>query len=183
MVIDRLGYDANDHPDPGQDTCLGAQADVANQIVGQLRDGSYDIEGMTPPQFGQVVLAAHSAGGLIAQVTAYSFEDIDALIVAAYADQGASNFAVSTAVAQNTVCATGGERAEGDQGPRGYAFFGQTDRDARQAHFSNASEQVVRETLRLRNRDPCGDAGSGPGDRRRPAVRPRHRGAGPAHLR
>ena len=47
VVIDRLGYDASDHP-PGLDTCLGAQADIARQIVERLKAGDYASGGSQP---------------------------------------------------------------------------------------------------------------------------------------
>ena len=47
VVIDRLGYGASGHPD-GNQTCLGAQADIAHQIVGKLRSGDYVVEQDSP---------------------------------------------------------------------------------------------------------------------------------------
>src|SRR5256714_6526916 len=40
LTIDELCYGASGHPN-GNDTCMGAQADVAHQIVSQLRAGNY----------------------------------------------------------------------------------------------------------------------------------------------
>src|SRR4051812_27817657 len=42
LTIDQLGYGASGHPN-GNDTCMGAQADIAHQIVSQLRTGSYTL--------------------------------------------------------------------------------------------------------------------------------------------
>ncbi|MGH7821363.1 MAG: alpha/beta fold hydrolase, partial [Candidatus Binatia bacterium] len=95
VIIDRLGYGQSALAD-GNASCLGAQATIAHQIVGQLRDGSYTLDGVAGttaspnPAFSAVALAGHSAGGAIAEIEAYSFDDVDALIVMSYADQGAS---------------------------------------------------------------------------------------------
>jgi pimeloyl-ACP methyl ester carboxylesterase len=50
VVIDRLGYGSSGHPE-GNQTCLGAQADVAHQIIGELRSGDYALEGGEPLRF------------------------------------------------------------------------------------------------------------------------------------
>jgi len=71
-----------------RDSCTGSEADVAHQIVGALRSGSYRIGGRAGVPFSRVALAGHSTGSIIAQVEAYSFRDIDALVITAYADQG-----------------------------------------------------------------------------------------------
>ncbi len=159
VVIDRLGYDTTDKP-AGQRSCIGAQADVAHQIVGQLRAGTYRAASRAGGRFGKVVLAGHSAGGLIAQVEASSFNDVDGLIVVSFSDQGGSSLAASSLAQTTAVCATGGQRSDGTSGPAGYAFFGQTDQDAKRAFFFNADPRVIDATLALRNRDPCGDTGS-----------------------
>ena len=154
VVIDRLGYDSSDHPF-GTNTCIGAQADIAHQIAGDLRTGQYGISGggSRPVAFSRVALAGHSIGGAIAQVEAYSFDDVDALAVISYADQSsqrAQNEFAKTA----TVCATGGQPAEDNQptSPGGYAFFGQTDADFQAAMFHNAQPAVVHVATSARNR-------------------------------
>lgn len=163
VVIDRLGYDASGHPE-GNGSCLGSQADVAHQIVEALRGGGYALGAApgappAPVAFSRVALAGHSAGGAIAQIEAYSFADIDALIVMSYADQDSSQTAQSELVTTGQVCLTGGEPAE-PGGPGGYAYFGQTPEDFEAAMFHDADPQVVATATALRNRDPCGDSGS-----------------------
>jgi pimeloyl-ACP methyl ester carboxylesterase len=164
VVIDRLGYDSSDHP-IGTNTCIGAQADIAHQIVGDLRTGHYAVGGVGPPPvaFSRVALAGHSVGGAIAQVEAYSFEDVDALAVISYADQS-SQRAQDEFVKTSAVCATGGQSAEDNQpmSPGGYAYFGQTDADFQAAMFHNADPAVVQAATAARNRDPCGDTLSVP---------------------
>src|SRR2546423_129266 len=50
VTIDQVGYGESGHPQ-GNDTCLGAQADIAHQIIGQLRAGTYTASGMQPVTF------------------------------------------------------------------------------------------------------------------------------------
>ena len=45
VSVDRLGYGASDKPPDGKSLCIGSQADVAHQIVGQLKAGSYTVAG------------------------------------------------------------------------------------------------------------------------------------------
>lgn len=73
-----------------EDICFGSRADVAHQIVQQLRSGKYTTDGATSLAFPQIVLAGHSVGGLIAQAEAYTFGDIDGLVVLSYSDTDVS---------------------------------------------------------------------------------------------
>lgn len=158
VIVDRLGYDSSGKPH-GRETCLGAQADIANQIVGQLRSGEYSIDRGGTPSFSRVALAGHSAGGAISQIAAYSFKQIDALVVMAYANQDSSEVARNEFGATAAVCARGGEPAD-EGGPGGYAYFGQTEDDFKGAMFHSASDESIKLALERRNRDPCGDSGS-----------------------
>jgi pimeloyl-ACP methyl ester carboxylesterase len=160
VVLDRLGYDSSDHPQ-GQLSCLGAQADVAHQVVSKLRSGAYESGGAAAPtRFARVALAGHSAGGAVAQIEAYSYQDVNALIVASWADQGSSQVALDTFSETAGICATGGQQAEGSSGPGGYAYFGQTPAQFQAVMFHNAATRVVAAATALRNRDPCGDTDS-----------------------
>jgi pimeloyl-ACP methyl ester carboxylesterase len=158
VVVDRLGYDSSDHPE-GTMTCLGAHADVAHQLVSQLRSGAYQADGAAAPTFQKVALAGHSAGGAVAQIEAYSYKDVDALIVASWSEDS-SDKAKSTSLETGGVCLSGGEPAEGSSGPGGYAYFGQTPEDFQAVMFHNADAAVVGAATALRNRDPCGDNAS-----------------------
>jgi pimeloyl-ACP methyl ester carboxylesterase len=162
VVIDRIGYDASGHP-LGYASCVGAQADVAHQVIGQLRSGTYGVVGGAPVRFARVALAGHSAGGAIAQVEAYSFADVDALLVLGYADQGVSDAALSAFGAAGVACATGGEAPEPGS-PSGYAAFGETDEEFRALMFHDAAPAVVAAASARRNLDPCGDDASLPGE-------------------
>jgi pimeloyl-ACP methyl ester carboxylesterase len=160
VVIDRLGYDSSGHPD-GRDSCTGSEADVAHQIVGALRTGGYRIGTRAGVPFARVALAGHSMGSVISQVEAYSFRDIDALVITAYADQDQTPVLLSESATTGLVCAAGGQTAE-DGGPGGYAYFGQTPEDSRAMMYHNASPAVIAAAGALRNLDPCGLIGSMP---------------------
>ncbi|HEX8082988.1 MAG TPA: alpha/beta hydrolase [Solirubrobacteraceae bacterium] len=158
VVVDRLGYDDSDHPE-GTMTCLGAHADMARQIVAQLRSGEYG--GEQSPAFDKVVLAGHSVGAAAAELAAYSFADmkIDGLVIFAWADSGFSQRTVEQSFAQGGVCTTGGEQHE-DGKASGYAYYGQTEEDFQKNVFNSAPPDVVALVTSMRNRDPCGDAAS-----------------------
>lgn len=160
VTIDRLGYDSSDKP-IGTDICFGSRADIAHQMVLQLRSGDYQTKGVSRSvAFEKVVLAGHSVGAIIAQVEAYSFGDIDGLMVLSYSDttvSPAAQAALDTAIAE---CQAGGDQSEGDSGPTGYVYFGAaTPEQFIAAHFylPGTEPTVAETTAQLRNRDPCGD--------------------------
>jgi pimeloyl-ACP methyl ester carboxylesterase len=158
VALDRLGYDDSPRP-PGNDTCLGAQADMASQIVTELRSGTYRPAEGAPRKFDRVVLAGHSVGGEVAQAVAYSFGGIDGLMLFGVVDQGFEPAATQLAVEQGTVCARGGEESE-PGGPGGYAFFSQRIEDFNHFSFFDTDPRVVAAQDALRHRDPCGDVNS-----------------------
>jgi pimeloyl-ACP methyl ester carboxylesterase len=157
VVIDRLGYGSSGHP-AGTGTCLGAQADIAHQVVGDLRSGDYVLSGGEPLRFEKVALAGHSGGALIANLEALSFGDVDGLVAMSYTPQ-VTRAAFEQFYASRTACQAGGEAAFAD-GPGGYAFFIQSDAEFRKEAFYKADAKVVAAAGRLRQRDPCGDTGS-----------------------
>jgi pimeloyl-ACP methyl ester carboxylesterase len=155
VVIDRIGYGASGHPD-GNQSCLGSQADVAHQIVQKLRRGDYSSDVGIAPRFRRVALVGQSTGGQIANIEAYSFGDIDALIIVALSFQTSPRAARVFGEARQ-ICLGGGEPS-GPGGPGGYAYsFGQTRDDFEATIFRNATSSVVGATIGRRNRDPCGD--------------------------
>src|SRR3954467_4240892 len=100
VTIDQVGYGASGHPF-GFATCFGAQADIAHQIIGQLRDRG----------FGKVVLAGHDIGGGMAEIEAYSYHDVDALMLFTWQDQGQTPYLLQTVADANARCAAAGEPA------------------------------------------------------------------------
>ena len=157
VVIDRLGYDSSGHPD-GNQTCLGSQADTAHQVVQLLRSGKYGVEGGNAVRFKKVALAGHSVGGLIADIEAYSFKDVDALIIMSISYSNLPFAAIEFGQAR-AVCQAGGQPSE-PGGPPGYAYMGQTPAAFRATFFHSARNSVIGAVTAARNRDPCGDTAS-----------------------
>lgn len=155
VTIDRLGYDDSPRPD-GNAICLGAQADMAHQIIGQLRSGSYIPDGAAPRPFQRVVLAGHSVGAIIGELEAYSFGDVDALMFFGHSDGDYTPAALQTGLRQGLVCAGGGD---GGAVPN-YAYFGATPEESRDLSFRNADPAVVQAQMKQRHPDPCGDVTS-----------------------
>jgi pimeloyl-ACP methyl ester carboxylesterase len=157
VVIDRLGYDSSAGLD-GNQSCLGGQADIAHQIVGQLRSGKYAVEGGNAVRFRELALAGHSAGVLIANIEAYSFKDVDALVIMSFSF-ASTPFARTEFLGARNACLAGGQPSE-PGGPPGYAYFGQA-ADAFKAIFiHSATQPVIDAASALHNRDPCGDTAS-----------------------
>ncbi len=99
-------------------------------------------------------------GSIIAQAEAYSFGDIDGLMVLSYSDINVSLAAKTALTIATQQCNAGGQRQAGTSGPTGYIYFG-ADTPAKfiEAHFytPNADPAVVDTTSSLWSRDPCGD--------------------------
>jgi pimeloyl-ACP methyl ester carboxylesterase len=157
LTIDRLGYDASGHPD-GNKVCLGSQADIAHQIVHQLRSGSYTPDSGRAVRFKRVALAGHSAGAQIAMLEAYSFHDVDALVLMSFSYSNLPRAQIALGPTRDT-CQAGGEPAEPGL-PSGYAYYGQpTATDFISVMFAR-STPVATAAVASRNRDPCGDTDS-----------------------
>ena len=158
VVVDRLGYGRSSTPN-GFATCLGAQADMASQIVAQLRTGHYSTVGGPPPvSFGRVAIGGHGPGVLIAQAATYSFGGVDGLVNLAWSDEGFSADASVATTPTFERCATGGEPKYAPDGPPGYAFFPTSDDAFSRLFFSQNTDPAVVSTVTAgRERDPCGD--------------------------
>ena len=161
LVVDRLGYGASGDPD-GFATCFGSQADIAHQIVEQLRAGTYQRADHRPPlSFSRVAIGGHGPGALIAEIVAYSFGGVDALVNMAWSDQGFSMEAGAQAATTAQVCQAGGEPKYAPQGAPGYALFPTTDDAFKRLFFSSSADpSVVQAVTAARERDPCGDLAS-----------------------
>jgi pimeloyl-ACP methyl ester carboxylesterase len=157
LTIDMLGYGASGHPD-GEQSCWGSQADVAHQIITQLRKGTYAVSRGVPVRFQKIVLAGHDAGGAIAEIEAYSYKDtdghIDGLALVTYADQGFTPLLMERFARAGTVCASGGEPAY-PGGPGGYYYMERPD-EYEPDLFYDAEPAVIDAVIRLRERNPCG---------------------------
>lgn len=158
VVVDRLGYD--DSPGPnGNEICIGAHADMAHQMVQALRTGAYTSPSRPARSFRRVALGGHSVGAGVAELAAISFRDVDALVLLGWASQGYSPEVLQTTGIQNLMCARGGEPAEPGR-PAGYEHGSRTDEDYAALSIADAEPAAVEMAVRLRNRDPCGDAAS-----------------------
>ncbi|MGQ0845661.1 MAG: alpha/beta hydrolase [Sporichthyaceae bacterium] len=153
VTITRLGYEGSGKPN-GNDLCFGSEADVAHQIVNQLRRGAYIPTGSVlgsaagkPPKIARLALAGHSASGFVAMAEAYSFDDIDGLIVV-----GSGEFPTphvgTTVLDQQSRCPGSAD---------GYAFL-TTDQNQAKADFftAGADPAVVEDLTATRPKDACG---------------------------
>ena len=155
LTLDELGYGASDHPVDGNLTCQGALADIAHQIVGDLRSGSYGLNGGRGVGFDTVVLAGHDVGGQVAEIEAYSYDDINGLILATWADQGFSSWILQrSAVAASDWCTTSPVQTPPGS-PTSYVHF-VSDQEFRTLLFYRADPRVIAATDALRNANPCG---------------------------
>jgi pimeloyl-ACP methyl ester carboxylesterase len=159
VVIDRLGNPAHSDLPDGNATCLPAQADMTDQIADALRAGTYTIAGVRP-KFSRVLLAGHSAGGLIAEITQSVFHSAEAVAVIGYTHYP-SPLALQQFFAAGQDCVTAPQGAHGGSGAPNYAPFGRTDEDFAAGHFYDVEPAVAEIVLRKHNLDPCGDLMSG----------------------
>ncbi|OLT16540.1 hypothetical protein BJF78_14065 [Pseudonocardia sp. CNS-139] len=157
VTIDRLGYGENPVPD-GFGTCTGGNADVAHQVVEQLRAGAYHVEGRAPTAFGTVFMGGHSSGALVAELVAYSFGGIDGIVATGWAgigitDETARRFFPMFDACQRGLLASAPPGPEAD----GYTYFDPTLADFYQASVSDEVDPRVREAMSAHHvRSPCG---------------------------
>lgn len=158
VTVDRLGYGLSGRPPDGNRTCIGSQADVAHQIVGQLKVGSYTVEGGKARPFKRVGLVGHSAAGQISITEAYTYRDLKALVVVGFSfsnlPRGNDEFGF-----QRIACDKGGDQLiTAPENPlTNYAFFGRTDAGFRSTMFHSAPNAVQDAGVKLHYPDPCGD--------------------------
>src|SRR6266480_3283275 len=152
LTLDELGYGASGHPENGNETCQGAEADISHQVVQKLRRGEYSLGEYPAIRFSKIVLAGHDVGGQVAEMEAYSYQenghpDIDGLILVTFADQGFTPYIIEkAALAANDWCT---------QSLTGYVHY-VTEQEFRSLLFYNAAPRVINATNALRNEIPCG---------------------------
>lgn len=94
VTISALGFGPSDVPANGFLSCLGSFADMAHQVVVELKEGNYttDLRGFPGSiPFGHVALAGNSGGSLIAEIAAFSFADLDGIVLMGNGRWGESN--------------------------------------------------------------------------------------------
>jgi pimeloyl-ACP methyl ester carboxylesterase len=154
VTIDQLGYGASDAPD-GFGICGGSMADMAHQVVEQLRAGTYGAEGRGARSFGRVALFGFSFGGHVAETEAYSFGDVDALAIESWSDHVGAAFAAAVTPGTEE-CATAHEKAPGGAPFYRYHFL-QPDEGVM---LADPDPLVAAALFRAHERDPCGIHGS-----------------------
>lgn len=148
IAVDRLGYGQSDRP-PGRATCFGSEADVAGQMVDALKSGNYTAGGAKGGAYEKVFLGGSSVGGMIANITAYSFHNVDGVINQGFGDFAASPYAAQEVFDAYSRCASGGD----DGAPQDYATFAKNSRDT--FYFHDATP-AVRAAVPASSPDPCG---------------------------
>lgn len=143
VSIDRLGYGASDKPD-GNGVCLGTEADVLHQIIGQLRAGSY--RGKTTPSFHRVGLVGHSASGFVVEQEAAAFSDVDALGVISSGELNATPQVARRSVEQQIRCVNA---------RNGYAPLEADDAQFQSDHIYNTEPGPARALTARRTEDAC----------------------------
>jgi pimeloyl-ACP methyl ester carboxylesterase len=153
LTLDELGYGASGHPANGNETCEGAEADITHQIIQKLRHGEYTLGDYPTIAFPKVALAGHDVGGAVAEIEAYSYKDIDALILVSFADQGFTPYIIErSTIASFGTCT---------ESVSGYAHF-ISDEEFRTLPFYNTDPRVIEATAALREPNPCGIIRSAP---------------------
>jgi pimeloyl-ACP methyl ester carboxylesterase len=165
LTLDRIGYGSSDRP-PGLLSCMGGEADVVHQVITQLRAGSYGSSAAGHPAFRIVTLVGHSAGAPVAEIEAYSYHDVDGLVLMSWADTAATPFGVTDAVKAGIYCGTLGLIGNNNEGaprraPINYVYEGPAS-DYVKAVFSSTPADVIAESLMLRNPNACGEVASVP---------------------
>jgi pimeloyl-ACP methyl ester carboxylesterase len=176
LTLDRLGYGASDRPD-GFGTCIGAEADIAHQVVRQLREGTYTVGGKPqepakeaakgaaeagkgaarPTRFDTVTLAGQSNGGQIVQIEAYSFGGIDGLMIMDWTDRGLTPEANTRFFSALQSCMAGGSPSRKPSDPSGYVYYDLGPDQFRRGNFHDTERRVVDAATPHQNRHPCGD--------------------------
>jgi pimeloyl-ACP methyl ester carboxylesterase len=148
VAVDRLGYGASDRPS-GLSTCFGSEADVAHQMVQALRTGDYELDGADEPSFDRVYLGGSSVGGMISNLAAAHYGDVDGVLNFSWGDFAASPYAVEEVADVSRRCLLGGD-------PGAEPYYAVFAKDSIDTFYFNSAEQAVRDAVPAPNADPCG---------------------------
>jgi pimeloyl-ACP methyl ester carboxylesterase len=156
VTIDRLGYGSSDIPD-GFASCSGAHADIAHQVLTQLRDGSYDIDEGPATAFSSVILGGHSSGALLAETASASFGEADGLLLTGWAAIGITDDTNRRFLNAYATCLEGGDPHDAAEDPEGYVYFDPDLEDFLDGGLgAQAPSEVVAAVEPLWARNPCG---------------------------
>jgi hypothetical protein len=170
VSIDPIAFGRSGIPD-GHEVCSASQADVAAQVAGELRTGSYVLrsDAVRAPVFERVGLVGHSQGHVV-EVAAFDFGDaFDAFGIVGWSQSVPRPPAaiVSSAIALHaTRCQVEAEpKRPGAAGGYDLAFGRLTDRETVdpaviEALFYDADAAVRRAYASALEREPCGIAES-----------------------
>ncbi len=81
LALDRLGYGTSDRPN-GYTITVELYADIARQVIDQLRAGAY--EARSPTSFRHVGIIGHSGGSEVVELAAGAYGNVDVVIPTAY---------------------------------------------------------------------------------------------------
>lgn len=151
VVYNLLGYDGSRLAN-GDNTCLGAQAQILHQLVQALRAGAYRFahDGHSPAAASHVAVHGHAQGALVAEIEEAAFDDVEGLVLMSWADSDRSDRDQQESQRELTQCL----------GATSHASFGAGRAAYVKLLFASATRSVRRTALRLRNRVPCGDVSS-----------------------
>jgi hypothetical protein len=109
-------------------------------------------------------LAGHDVGGLVAEIEAYSYRDIDGLVQVTWADQGQTPYIVERATQSGANWCTLDPQPQSDApgSPPNYHHFTVSAQEMREKLFYDANPAVLDAATRLRARNPCGMIRSAP---------------------
>jgi len=159
IAVDRLGYGNSGKPVNGEGTCFGSAADVAHQIVDELKSGDYTLNGAKAGSYKKVFIAGSSVGGMIANTVAYTFHNVDGVYNQSFGDFSAGPYAGYEAVDVNERCYKGGDPSVSSNARPGYATFAG---GSRNTFWFGDAPQNVRDSVPPMQPDPCGEMKSLP---------------------
>jgi len=147
VAIDLPGHGSSEAHDDGYKFTLPVYADVVDQVVRQLRAGTYRTSyGTGPTSFAKVGLMGAGVGTEIAEIAAARYGGVDALVATAYTHFPSRDF-VSDFV-----------RWDVPQAGDDYTYFGGLpDRRAKYMYNTDAADsEVVKTDTALSQRTPSG---------------------------
>lgn len=156
IAVDRLGHGNSGKPD-GLASCFGSEADVAHQLVGAIKSGDYALTGAKAVAYRKIFLSGSSVGGLITNLEAATFHDVDGVYNQSWGDFAAGPYGGYLAVDASQRCYRGGDTQPATPGAPirpNYVKFAAGSRD--EFWFHSAPKEVREHSLPPVEPDPCG---------------------------